>query len=81
MWRLKVAIGFTVNCRASAIIYIFSEERLCAAVLKVNLIDSAAICSEASEKDDLMSSFKGNHNKIAMHHFFGTPCIFKLYDY
>ena len=55
-------------------IRIFSEERVCAAVLKVNLIDSAAICSEASEKDGLMSSFKGNHNKIAMHHFFGTPC-------
>ena len=76
MWRLEVAIGFTVNYRASAIIYIFSEERVCVAVLKVNLIDSAAICSEASEKDDLMSSFKENHNKIAMHHFFGTPCIF-----
>ena len=48
------------------------------AVLKVNLIDSAAICSEASEKDDLMSSFKENHNKIAMHHFFGTPCTVLL---
>ena len=70
MLRLKVAIGFTVNCRASAIIYIFSEERVCVAVLKVNLIDSAAICSEASEKDDLMSSFTQQyHNKIAMHHF------------
>ena len=41
-----------------------------APVLKVNLIDSAAICSEASKKDDLMSSFKGNHDKIATHHFF-----------
>ena len=75
MWRLKVAIGFTVNCRASAIIYIFSEETVCVAVLKVHVIDSAAICSEASKIDDLMSSLKGNHNKIAMHHFFGTPCI------
>ena len=26
-----------------------------------------------------MSSFKGNHNKIAMHHFFGTPCNYHLF--
>ena len=49
-----------------------------APVLKVNLIDSAAICSEASKKDDLMSSFKGNHNKIAMHHFFLGPPVCRV---